>query len=110
MNKTSSAAQRMRGWAAYILAEVLLLIYAAEVWGNHNLLPASSGIGLYTDWIQYFIFSGAVYEGLPGDFSTPLSGVSIGLYCSSGPTEWGTYLEGGSTNAWGQYSLVDHCS
>ncbi|MEJ2737208.1 MAG: hypothetical protein P8189_27215, partial [Anaerolineae bacterium] len=75
-----------------------------EDWRN----VAQTGIDIYGDLVKVYGLSGSVYGGLYPDTGWPLAGVSVALYCSNNAGEWGTYLEGATTDSSGSYTLVDH--
>ncbi|HSB67682.1 MAG TPA: dockerin type I domain-containing protein [Anaerolineales bacterium] len=68
----------------------------------------TSGIDIYGDVVKVYALSGYVYQGYNPDPSVPLTGVSLGLFCSENPGELGAYLEDATTDYIGSYSLVDH--
>ena len=72
---------------------------------SHNY--AVNGIDLYGSQIpiQLPTFSGNVYLGQSGDLSTPLSGVTIGLYCSNTSNVAGTLVTAMETDAQGGFNL-----
>jgi hypothetical protein len=66
------------------------------------------GIDIYGNLMSIYKFYGFVYRGQPGDYSTPMSNVLVGLFCSGTPGEWGTYIEGEVTDSSGLFFFGDH--
>ena len=50
-------------------------------------------------------FSGGVYRGQPGDYRTPLAGVTVAIYGANSTRGWGTWIRETTTNRSGAFSL-----
>jgi len=67
---------------------------------------ATQGLDIYGDLVRLLTLSGRVYAGNVGDESTPLSGVTVELYCSNNAGVLGTRIASTTTNAEGWYGLL----
>ncbi|MBN1147788.1 MAG: hypothetical protein JXA78_11075 [Anaerolineales bacterium] len=67
---------------------------------------ATMGKDLYGSLFKLRGFSGYVYRGMVGDESTPLSGVTLELYCSDSAGSLGTRIDQATSRTSGYYYLV----
>ena len=68
----------------------------------------TKGKDIYADLVHLQAFSGRVYKGNVGDESTPLSGVTVELYCSNNAGDLGQRLGSTVTSRVGWYRLIPY--
>lgn len=66
----------------------------------------TQGLDIYGDLVSLTTLSGRVYAGNVGDESTPLSGVTMELFCSNNAGNVGSHVAGTATDATGWYGLL----
>ncbi len=75
-----------RAWHSFILVVLLGLLFAfippPELGAQQ---PAPESPALTPVWT----FSGGVYQGQSGDYTTPLSGVTVAIYGANSQAAWG---------------------
>lgn len=100
--------------------EMQAVVTAGSAWGSKVLAVwedyrdyLTQGVNIYGNVLTLTVpmLSGHVYSGNVNDISTPLVGVKVELYCSSGTGALGTRIGTAFTNAQGSYShgVVGQC-
>jgi len=76
------------------------------VWEDHrDLASGDQGINLYAEEVELKRFSGNIWRGLVGNFTSSLSDVEVKLYGSSNATSLGTMLAATTSDVAGVYEL-----
>lgn len=112
MRERANGHLRIRRAAPLLLAAALLLALIGQApFGAGSAASAANAGGpswgseprtLVTSWT----FSGNVYRGQPGDYSTPLAGVTVAIYGANSTRGWGTWIRETTTNRSGAFSLT----
>ncbi len=66
---------------------------------------AALGTDIYGSLARLWVLSGQVYVGVVGDLGTPLTGVTVQLYCSNSAGDLGSLIDSTLTNPSGVYTL-----
>ena len=91
------------GWGTIGLRVLLLLgLLEWAILGTASARPLGPEPSALT---PVWTFSGGVYQGQPGDYTTPLAGVTVAIYGANSTLGWGTWIRETTTNRSGAFSL-----
>ena len=67
---------------------------------------STQGLNIYGDGVELYRLSGRVFDGLVGDETQPLAGVTVDLACSGNIGDPGTVIASTQTDSSGWYGLI----